>query len=100
MADAALCAAVPDGRPRVTPAPALLPYADVGIVDEQGRWVVTLAKVALARNVVEVIMDELAHRRHAAVLPPSSKPGRRWADADLLDWWSAGLKWYRSIAMK
>jgi hypothetical protein len=42
-------------------------------------------KVALARNVVEVIMDELAHHPHTAVLPPSSKPGRRRADADLLE---------------
>jgi hypothetical protein len=44
--DAALCAAVPDEpAPAVIPeAPAFHPCADVGILDEQLRWVIAVRK--------------------------------------------------------
>lgn len=86
MTDAALCAAVPDRRRPLVPAPALLPCADVGILDErhQLRWVVAVAKPVPARNDVEVFLDQGAQPRHAAVLPPASRRRRR-AVADLLE---------------
>ena len=61
MTDAALCAAVPDepGPADVIPeAPAFRPCANVGILDEQLRWVVAVRKPEPVRNDVEVVPDE------------------------------------------
>lgn len=65
MTDAALCAAVPD-EPElavIPEAPAFRPCVDVGILDEQFRWVVAEGKPEPVRNDVEVILDEDAQPR-------------------------------------
>ena len=73
MADAALRAAVPDdAAPRIPPAPALRPCADMGILDEQPRWVdVEVRKPAPVINGVEVLPDQVSLQRQAVVLPPA-----------------------------
>ena len=62
MTDAALRAAVSDdAAPRIPPSPALHPSADVGILNEQPRWVdVAVRKPEPVGNGVEVPPDQVS----------------------------------------
>ena len=61
MTDAAPRAAVLDEAARIPPAPAFRPCADVGILDEQPRWVdVVVRKPEPICNDVEVPPDRVA----------------------------------------
>jgi hypothetical protein len=61
------------------------PNADVWILDGQQRNVIVVAviKPVPPRNVVEILLDEVAQPPQVGVLPPAMR-GRR-AAADLLD---------------
>jgi hypothetical protein len=80
------------------------PNADVGILDEQQRnvIVVTVIKLVPPRNLVEILLDEVAQPPQVGVLPPAVRG--RWAP--LISWssamasGSAGLQRYFSIAKK
>jgi hypothetical protein len=61
------------------------PNADVGILDRQ-QWnviVVTVIKLVPPRNVVEILLDEVAQPPQVGILPPAVR-GRR-AAADFLE---------------
>ena len=65
MTDAALRAVVlDDAAPRIPLAPALRPCADVGILDEQPRWVnIAVLKLEPLGNGVEVSPDPVSLHR-------------------------------------
>jgi hypothetical protein len=82
MTNATLGAAVVDDLFGIRPvAPtSRFPNADVGILDGQQRNVVVVAviKPVQPRNVVEILLDEVAQPPQIVVLPPTVK-GRRVA---------------------
>jgi hypothetical protein len=87
MTDATLGAAVVDDLFGIRPvAPtSRFPNADVGILDGQ-QWnvvVVAVIKPVPPRNVVEILLDEVAQSPQVGVLPPAVR-GRR-AAADFLE---------------
>jgi hypothetical protein len=62
-----------------------LPNADVGILDGQ-QWnvvVIAVIKPVQPRNVIEILLDEVAQPPQVVVLPPAVR-GRR-ATADFLE---------------
>ena len=70
MTDAAPRTTVSDDEGPISIVPAFLPCADVGIVDEQPRWVdVAGRKLEPGCNDLKVPVDQVAQRRHVAVLP-------------------------------
>jgi hypothetical protein len=82
MTDATLGAAVVDDLFGIRPvAPtSRLPNADVGILDGQ-QWnfvVVAVIKLVQPRNVIEILLDEVAQPPQVVVLPPTVR-GRRAA---------------------
>jgi hypothetical protein len=83
MTDATLGAAVVDdlfGIRPVSPT-SRFPNADVGILDGQQRNVVVVVAVikpVQPRNVVEILLDEVAQPPQVVVLPPAVR-GRRSA---------------------
>jgi len=83
MTDAALRATIPDdAAPRIPPAPALRPCADMGILDEQPWWVdVAVRKLEPVGNGVEVPPDQVSLQRQAVVLPPAVTEQRTAADS-------------------
>jgi hypothetical protein len=87
MMDATLGATVVDDLFGIRPvAPtSRCPNADVGILDGQQRNVVVTAiiKPVPPRNVVEILLDQVAQPPQVVVLPPAVK-GRR-AAADFLE---------------
>jgi hypothetical protein len=87
MTDATLGAAVVDDLFGIQPAPtSRFPNADVGILDGQQQnviIVVAVIKLVQPRNVVEILLDELAQPPQVVVLPPADR-GRR-AAADFLE---------------
>jgi hypothetical protein len=87
MTNATLGAAVVDDLFGIRPvAPtSRFPNADVGILDGQQRNVVVVAviKPVQPRNVVEILLDEVAQPPQVVVLPPDVR-GRR-ATADFLE---------------
>jgi hypothetical protein len=76
MTDATLRATVVDDLfgIRHVASTSCFPNADVGILDEQ-QWnvviVVGVIKPVPPRNVVEILLDELAQPPHVVVLPPA-----------------------------
>jgi hypothetical protein len=88
MTDATLGAAVVDDLFGIRPvAPtSRFPNADVGILDGQ-QWnvavVVAVLKPVQPRNVVEILLDEVAQPPQVVVLPPAVR-GRR-AATDFLE---------------
>jgi hypothetical protein len=88
MTDATLDAAVVDDLFGIWPvAPtSRFPNADVGILDEQQRnviIVIAVIKPVKPRNVVEILLDEVAQPPQVVVLPPIVR-GRQ-AAADFLE---------------
>jgi hypothetical protein len=88
MTDATLGAAVVDDLFGIRPvAPtSRFPNADVGILDVQQRNVVIIVvviKPVQPRNVVEILLDEVAQPPQVVVLPPAVR-GRR-AAVDFLE---------------
>jgi hypothetical protein len=85
MTDATLGAAIVDDLFGIRPvAPTFrFPNADVGILDRQQRNVVTVIKPVQPRNVVEILLDEVAQPPQVVVLPPAVR-GRR-ASTDFLE---------------
>jgi hypothetical protein len=107
MMDATLGAAVVDDLFGIQPvAPtSRFPNVDVGILDGQQRNVVVVAAVikpVQPRNVVEILLDEVAQPPQVVVLPPAV----RGDGPQLISWssamasGSAGLQRYFSIAKK
>jgi hypothetical protein len=87
MTDATLGAAVVDDLFGIRPvAPtSRFPNADVGILDGQ-QWnvvVVTVIKPVPSRNVVEILLDEVAQLPQVVVLSPAVRG--RWAATDFLE---------------
>jgi hypothetical protein len=86
MMDATLGAAVVDDLFGIRPVATTsrCPNADVGILDGQQRnVVVTVIKPVPPRNVVEILVDEVAQPPQVVVLPPNVT--RRQAAADFLE---------------
>jgi hypothetical protein len=87
MTDATLGAAVVDDLFGIRPiAPtSRFPNADVGILDGQQRNVVVVAviKPLPPRNVVEIVLDEVAQPPQVGILPPAVRG--RWDAADFLE---------------
>jgi hypothetical protein len=88
MTDATLGAAVVDDLFGIRPvAPTShFPNADVGILDRQQRNVVVVVaviKLVQPRNILEILLDEVAQPSQVVVLPPAIR-GRR-AAADFLE---------------
>jgi hypothetical protein len=88
MTDATLGAAVVDDLFGIRPvAPTShFPNADVGILDRQQRNVVAVVaviKLVQPRNILEILLDEVAQPSQVVVLPPAIR-GRR-AAADFLE---------------
>ena len=83
MTDAALRAAIlDDAAPRIPLALALRPCADVGILDEQPRWVdIAVRKLKPLGNGVEVPPDPVSLHQQAAVLPSAVTEQRAAADS-------------------
>jgi hypothetical protein len=106
MMDATLGAVVVDDLFGIRPvAPtSRFPNADVGILDGQQRNVVVIAviKPVQPRNVVEILLDEVAQPPQVVVLPPAVRgdgsPLISWSSAMASG--SAGLQRYFSIAKK
>jgi hypothetical protein len=72
----------------------------VGILDQQQRNVVVVIaviKLVQPRNVVEILLDEVAQPPQVVVLPPAAGCGSWSSDMAL---GSAGLQRYLSIAKK
>jgi hypothetical protein len=87
MTDATLGAAVVDDLFGIRPvAPtSRFPNADMGILDGQ-QWnvvVVTVIKPVPSRNVVEILLDEVAQLPQVVVLSPAVRG--RWAATDFLE---------------
>jgi hypothetical protein len=82
MTDATLDAAVVDDlfSIRLVAPTSRFPNADVGILDGQQRNVIVVAviKPVPPRNVVEILLDEVAQPPQVVVLPPAVR-GRRAA---------------------
>jgi hypothetical protein len=86
MTDATLGATIVDDLFGIRPvAPtSRFPNADVGILDEQQRNVfIVVIKPVQPRNVVEILLDEVAQPQQVVVLPLAVR-GRR-AAADFLE---------------
>jgi hypothetical protein len=76
--------------------------ADVGILDGQQRNVVVIAAVIKAvqpRNVVEILLDEVAQPPQVVVLPPAVR-GQQASWSSAMPSGSAGLQRYFNIAKK
>jgi hypothetical protein len=74
------------------------PNADVGILDRQQRNVVVVAviKSVPPRNVVEILLDEVAQPPQVGVLPPTVKG--RCAAADFLEQChGCGVHWIATV---
>ena len=70
MTDAAPRATVSDDEGTISIAPAFRPCGDVGVLDEQPRWVdIAVRKPEPVCNDVEVPSDRVAQRGQAVVLP-------------------------------
>jgi hypothetical protein len=106
MTDATLGAAVVDDLFGIRPVAltSRFPNADVGILDEQQRHVVVVAVLnpVQPRNVVEIMLDEVAQPPQVVVLPPAVRGDRppliSWSSAMASG--SAGLQRYFSITKK
>jgi hypothetical protein len=88
VTDATLDAAVVDDLFSIRPvAPTFrFPNADVGIPDgQQWNFVIVVAVInpVQSRNVVEILLDEVAQPPQVVVLPPAFRG--RWAAADFLE---------------
>jgi hypothetical protein len=88
MTDATLGAAVVDDLFGIRPVARTshFPNADVGILDRQQRNVVAVVaviKLVQPRNILEILLDEVAQPSQVVVLPPAIR-GRR-AAADFLE---------------
>jgi hypothetical protein len=85
MTDATLGAIVVDDLFSIRPVEptSCFPNADVGTLDGQQRNVVVVAtgiKPVQPRNVVEILLDEVAQPPHVVVLPPAVRGRQATAD--------------------